>query len=232
MASKSKALPYVPSAFPFRLKDPVSALTHFAACIAAILATSPLLIRAARHSCSTEHMISFSIFIVSMIFLYGASAAYHAFDVSEKGNRLLRKIDHMMIFVLIAGTYTPYCIIALPEDKGRFILVLQWSIALFGSLITLFFVNVPKWLSAIIYITMGWVCLLAFPDFINGLSGGAFYWLLSGGIIYTVGGVTYALKLKFLKHPLFGAHELFHIFVMLGSICHYVSVGYFMTAMA
>ena len=154
------------------------------------------------------------------------------FDISERANMVLRKIDHTMIYFLIAGTYTPYCIVALNETKGTVILILQWVLALVGTLITLVWLNLPKWLSAAVYIAMGWVCVFAFPDFVSGLSTGAFWWLLAGGIIYTIGGITYALKLKFLKNPNFGAHELFHLFVMGGSVCHYISVGYFMTMMA
>lgn len=215
--------------FPFRLKDPVSALTHFFACLAAVLFTPPLLIRAANLENGTDRMMSMSIFMISMILLYGSSAAYHAFDISDRANRSLRKLDHTMIFVLIAGTYTPYCTIAVGGKKGAMILALQWGIALIGGLITLFWINVPKWLSACIYIAMGWVCLLALPDFVNGLNPGGFGWLLAGGVLYTVGGIIYAMKLKFLRSPRFGAHELFHLFVMAGSVCHYVSVAGFMT---
>ncbi len=232
MTSINSAIPKTastPIAFPFRLKDRVSALTHFIGFLAAIFSTPPLLIRAAALGNTTERMVCFSIFLLSMILLYGASASYHAFDISEKANRILRKIDHMMIFVLIAGTYTPYCAIAVGGDKGRAIFALQWGITLIGCLITLFWVNVPKWLCAVIYIAMGWVCLLAMPDFVSGLNAGSFGWLLTGGILYTLGGIIYALKLKFLTRPGFGAHELFHLFVMAGSICHYISMLFMLT---
>jgi len=216
------------SSHSFRPKDPISALTHLIGFLLAILFTPPLLIRASAMGCSTERLICMSVFMISMILLYLASTAYHTFDISPRANRILRKIDHTMIFVLIAGTYTPYCFIAVGGSKGMTILVLQWLIALIGTIITLFWINVPKALCAAIYIAMGWVCLIAMPDFVSGLNAGGFFWLLLGGILYTVGGVIYACKLKCLRRRGFGNHELFHLFVMAGSLCHYVSVAVYM----
>lgn len=215
--------------YPFRLKDPVSALTHYIGCILSILGTPILLIHAAKMGNGTDRMICMSIFMLSMIMLYGASASYHAFDISQKGNIRLRKLDHMMIYFLIAGTYTPYCYIAVGGVKGIVVLAIEWSIALIGLLINLFWINKPKWLSSLIYIAMGWVCLFVMPDFFRGLNTGGFVWLLLGGLFYTVGGVIYALKLKCFKNPAFGGHELFHLFIMAGSACHYISIGWYMT---
>lgn len=217
------------SRYPFRLKDPVSALTHYIGCILAILGTPILLIHAAQMGNGTDRMICMSIFMLSMIMLYGASASYHAFDISQKANIRLRKLDHMMIYFLIAGTYTPYCYIAVGGAKGIAVLTIEWTIALIGLLINLFWINKPKWLSSLIYIAMGWICLFVMPDFFRGLNTGGFVWLLLGGLFYTVGGVIYALKLKCFKNPAFGGHELFHLFIMAGSACHYISVGWYMT---
>ena len=130
----------------------------------------------------------------------------------------------MMISVFIAGSYTPLCLLVLPQEIGLPLLAIVWGLALAGILIKAFFVFCPKWVSSILYIGMGWTCVLAFTQLLNSLSPAAFGWLLAGGIIYTVGGVIYALKLPIFnsKHKYFGSHEIFHLFVMAGSACHFV----------
>ena len=159
-----------------------------------------------------------------MILLYGASATYHSLNISGKALRIFRKIDHMMIFVLIAGSYTPVCLIILGGKLGYTLLSVVWGIALFGMILKACWVTCPKWFSSVIYIAMGWVCLGVFGTLWNVLPHVAFGWLLAGGIIYTIGGVIYALKLPIFngKHKLFGSHEIFHLFVMGGSICHFI----------
>lgn len=206
-----------------KLKDPGSAITHFIGMIMAIFAATPLLIRAASRP-DRIHIVSLAVFIISMILLYAASTAYHSFNLSEKANIILKKIDHMMIFVLIAGTYTPVCLIVLNGTIGYTLLALVWGIALAGIVIKALWVTCPKWFSSILYIAMGWVCVLAFTQILNSLSPAAFGWLLAGGIIYTIGGVIYALKLPIFnaKHSAFGSHEIFHLFVMGGSLCHFI----------
>ena len=205
------------------VKDPGSALTHFIAMILAVLAAAPLLLKAAFFT-DRLHVAALAVFIVSMILLYAASTVYHTFDISEGVNRLLRKIDHMMIFVLIAGTYTPVCLIVLGNSAGYRLLALVWTIAAVGILINALWISCPKWFSSVIYIAMGWVCVLVFGPLLKTLSTPAFLWLLAGGIIYTVGGVIYALKLPIFnaKHKFFGSHEVFHLFVMGGSVCHFI----------
>ena len=207
----------------FSVKDPGSALTHFIAMILAAAAASPLITKAALAS-GRYTAVAVGIFIISMVLLYAASTAYHTFDISYKCNQLLKKIDHMMIFVLIAGTYTPVCLILLGNPEGYRLLALVWSIAAVGILINAFWINCPKWFSSLIYIAMGWVCLTAIRAIIANLTTGAFCWLLAGGIIYTIGGVIYALKLPLFnaRFKNFGSHELFHLFVMGGSFCHYI----------
>lgn len=205
-----------------KIKDPVSALTHFAAMIMALIAATPLLLKAS--SAGTLHMASLAIFITSMVLLYAASTIYHTLDISPKINKLLKKIDHMMIFILIAGTYTPVCLIVLGDRTGWSLLGLVWGIAALGIVIKAWFVMCPRWFSSTIYIAMGWICVLAFSKIINALSPAAFGWLLAGGLIYTIGGVIYALKLPIFnsRHKNFGSHEIFHLFVMGGSLCHYI----------
>lgn len=206
-----------------KIKDPGSAITHFIGMLMAIFAALPLLIKSVNSPDST-HIISLSIFILSMILLYAASTVYHTFDVSDRVNRILRKVDHAMIFILIAGSYTPICTIALKGRVGYSLLALVWGIALVGIILKVVWIHVPKWVSSVIYILMGWACVLAFSPLINSLSRPAFLWLLAGGVIYTIGGVIYALKLPIFntRHKNFGSHEIFHLFVMGGSICHFI----------
>lgn len=207
----------------FKLKDPGSAITHFIGMMMAMFAATPLILRAMRAP-DTVHVISLSIFIVSMILLYAASTTYHTFDLSERTNKILKKLDHCMIFVLIAGSYTPICLIVLHGRTGFMLLALVWSIAILGIIFKLCWVTCPKWVSSVLYIAMGWVCVLAFTQILNSLPAAAFNWLLAGGIIYTVGGIIYALKLPIFNahHKYFGSHEIFHLFVMAGSICHFI----------
>ncbi|MEF9916916.1 MAG: hemolysin III family protein [Lachnospiraceae bacterium] len=205
------------------LKDPGSAITHFIGMLMAIFASIPLIIKAA-HEPSNIYLISIIIYVISLILLYAASTTYHSFDLSEKVNKFLKKMDHMMIFVLIAGSYTPICLLVLGGQMGYILLAIVWSIAIIGILIKAFWIYCPKWVSSVLYIGMGWTCVLAFTQILNSLSPAAFGWLLAGGIIYTIGGVIYALKLPIFnnKHKNFGSHEIFHLFVMGGSICHFV----------
>ena len=205
------------------IKEPGSAITHFIGMLMAIFAAIPLLIKAANEP-SRVYIISLAIYAASLILLYAASTTYHTFDISAKANTLLKKIDHMMISVLIAGSYTPVCLIVLKGKTGIILLSIVWGIAIAGILIKAFWVYCPKWVSSVLYIGMGLTCVLAFTQILNNMSPAAFAWLLAGGIIYTLGGVIYALKLPLFnsKHKNFGSHEIFHLFVMGGSACHFV----------
>lgn len=212
-----------------KLKDPGSAITHLIAMIGAIICSFPLITKSIR---SGNHLatIAMTVFILSMIFLYAASTLYHSLDISAKVNLVFRRIDHAMIFVLIAGSYTPVCLLALPPQKGLSLLFFIWSVAIAGIILKIFFINCPHWVSSVIYIAMGWTCVFVFRPLLTTLPKAAFLWLFAGGIIYTIGGVLYGLKLKvFEKLPAnFGSHEIFHLFVMGGSICHFVFMYMYM----
>ena len=216
----------------FEIKDPGSAITHFIGMMMALFASTPLLIRAANNP-DRIHLISLAVFITSMVLLYMASTVSHTLNLSERSNRILRKIDHMMIFVLIAGSYTPVCLVVLGNAAGYRLCALVWGIALAGILIKAFWITCPKWFSSLLYIAMGWVCVLAFTQILNSLPPAAFGWLLAGGIIYTIGGIIYALKLPIFnsRHKNFGSHEIFHLFVMGGSICHFIMMYVFVAPM-
>lgn len=208
-----------------RLKDPGSAITHGIAAILVFIAALPLLIKAAREP-DYLHLIALAIFSLSMALLYMASTIYHSLDINENVNRRLRKVDHMMIFVMIAGSYTPICLITLQGTSGKILCALVWVVALIGIIIKACWITCPKWFSSVIYIGMGWLCVLAFGQIFHALSRPAFGWLLAGGIIYTVGGIIYALKVPLFdaRHKNFGSHEIFHLFVMGGSACHFVTM--------
>lgn len=205
------------------IREPGSAITHFIGMMLAVFAAVPLLIKAGVTS-NGRSFAAMAIFMASMILLYGASAMYHSVNLAGKRLRIFQKLDHMMIFVLIAGSYTPVCLVVLGGDLGYRLLALVWGIAFVGMTVKACWITCPKWFSSIIYIAMGWVCVLVFGQLFDTLSTAAFLWLLTGGIIYTVGGVIYALKLPIFnsRHRAFGSHEVFHLFVMGGSICHFI----------
>ena len=215
-----------------KIREPGSAITHFIGMLLAIAGAAPLLLKAASSSNHTN-LISMAIFILSMILLYTASTTYHSVTLSKSATKVFRKIDHMMIFILIAGSYTPICLIVLGGKLGTMLLFLVWGIAIVGIIIKAFWITCPKWFSSALYIAMGWVCVLAFSQILNALSVAAFAWLMIGGIIYTIGGIIYALKLPLfnLKHKYFGSHEIFHLFVMGGSLCHFIFMYVFLASM-
>ena len=205
------------------IREPGSALTHFIAMLLALCAAVPLLVRAAVHS-GVKSLTAMTVFMISMVLLYAASTIYHSVNCSGRILRIFRKMDHMMIFVLIAGTYTPVCLLTLPKPSGLMLLAAVWGIALVGIFIKGFWITCPKWFSSVLYIAMGWSCLSVLGQLFSLLPLHAFLWLLAGGLIYTAGGIIYALRLPLFdaRHPMFGLHEIFHLFVMAGSMCHFV----------
>lgn len=205
------------------IREPGSALTHFIAMLLALCAAVPLLVRAAVHS-GVKSLTAMTVFMISMVLLYAASTIYHSVNCSGRILRVFRKMDHMMIFVLIAGTYTPVCLLTLPKPSGLMLLAAVWGIALVGIFIKGFWITCPKWFSSVLYIAMGWSCLSVLGQLFSLLPLHAFLWLLAGGLIYTAGGIIYALRLPLFdaRHPMFGLHEIFHLFVMAGSLCHFV----------
>ena len=205
------------------IREPGSALTHFIAMLLALCAAVTLLVRAAVHS-GVKSLTAMTVFMISMVLLYAASTIYHSVNCSGRILRIFRKMDHMMIFILIAGTYTPVCLLTLPKPSGLMLLAAVWGIALVGIFIKGFWITCPKWFSSVLYIAMGWSCLSVLGQLFSLLPLHAFLWLLAGGLIYTAGGIIYALRLPLFdaRHPMFGLHEIFHLFVMAGSLCHFV----------
>ena len=211
------------------IREPGSAITHYIGMLLSLIAAAPLLVKA-EISGIPSALTAMGIFILTMILLYAASTIYHTLDVKAGVLKVFRKLDHMMIFVLIAGTYTPICLLVLKGRIGMIMLALVWGMAVVGMVLKAFWVTCPKWFSSIIYIAMGWICVLVFPILLRDLKTPAFLWLLAGGILYTVGGVVYALRLQAFNyvHKYFGSHEIFHLFVMAGSFCHFVVMYWYL----
>ncbi len=201
----------------FSARDPLSALTHFIGFLAVI----PVFICLLEMSETATHIVAFTVFGISLLLLYGASTIYHTLRLSAEKIAFLRRIDHMMIFMLIAGTYTPVCLIALEGKWGNILLCAIWGIAFAGIFMKIFWMGAPRWLSTMIYVVMGWLSVTAFVPLLKNVGWGGFGMLLAGGIAYTVGALIYGLKkpnLRILKN--FGFHEIFHVFVMIGSAFH------------
>ena len=190
----------------------------------ALLGTVLLLLRCAALSLSPWHVVSFLIYGVSMVGLYTASTLYHCRNVSVKGRIALRKYDHASIYFLIAGTYTPICLVVLRTDGawGWALFGVIWALALAGLVLTLAWITAPRWLTAGIYIFMGWLAVVALVPLLRLLPPAGFFWVLGGGILYTVGGVLYAVKWPGRDNPRFGCHEIFHLFILMGSVFHFM----------
>jgi hemolysin III len=206
-------------------RDPGSAITHLIAANCTIIGAFPLL----HHICktgSTRAIFSTIVFLTSMFLLYTASTLYHSWLGGRQQLMTLKKLDHCMISVLIAGTYTPVCLNPLYDRGGLLLMALIWGLAALGILLKLCWVTCPRWVSSCVYLIMGWLCVLVFPQLLAVLPRSTFLLLLTGGICYSVGAIIYALKLSAFntKHPYFGSHEIFHLFVMAGSFCHYLFV--------
>ncbi len=206
-----------------RVKDPISALTHLIGAILSCVAVISLVSRAIEIG-TIVHVVGFGIFGASLVLLYSASTIYHIVDKPEAMRKVYKRIDHMMIFVLIAGTYTPVCLIALNGLVGTSLLVVIWAIAISGIIMKAFWIDAPRWLTSGLYILMGWLVIVAIYPVFESMPTEGFKWLVAGGITYTIGGLIYALKWPLKNNKWFGFHELFHLFVLGGSACHYVMV--------
>ena len=206
----------------FSVKDPVSALTHLIGFIASVVLTPLIFIKASYSAYTLADLIALCVYRLSVSLLYAASTTYHTFILPERPARILKKLDHMSIFVMIAGTYTPVCLILMNRNTGIPLLMTVWSVAAVGMLVKAFWVYCPKYVSSIIYIAMGWAALFKIKTIRTALGPGAFTLLLTGGIFYTVGGIIYALKIRF--NDDWSEHEIFHLLILLGSLCHYILI--------
>jgi hemolysin III len=209
-----------------KLREPISGLTH---CVGAILSIIGLIILICNslNPVKPWHLVTFSVFGAGLILLYTASTLYHWLPLSENGLLHMRRLDHMMIFILIAATYTPICLIPLRGPWGWSLFGGVWALAVLGIFLKIFWLQSPRWFSTAVYMLMGWLAVAGVWPLINAVKLGGFIWILAGGLFYTVGGVIYAVKRPDPWPNFFGFHEIFHVFVILGSASHFwVMYGY------
>lgn len=210
-------------------KEITSAVTHLGGAIFGVIGMI-MLLYVSIQSKDTMSIIAFIIFGMSMILLYSTSTIYHFIDASKKKAKLvMRKLDHIMIFVLISGTYTPICLLALRNTAGYTLLTIVWSITLIGVFIKIFWINSPRWVSSGLYIGMGWLSVFVLTPLVKSMPLGGVVWLFMGGIMYTIGGIIYGLKKPNIDKPWFGFHELFHLFVLAGTFCHFMMMYFYLT---
>src|SRR5919112_5843881 len=203
-----------------RLREPVSGLTHLAGVLLALVGLGVLLIRASGAG-RVDQFVAFGVFGCSLVALYGASTLYHLLPVSPAAVARLRKLDHVAIFVLIAGTYTPICVLALEGGWSAGLLALVWALALCGVVLKLLWMDAPRWLSVGLYLAMGWVAVVAASAILRSVPPGGIAWILAGGLVYSAGALIYGLKWPNIRPGVFGFHELWHLFVLGGSACHF-----------
>jgi hemolysin III len=214
-----------------RLREPVNGLTHAAGGLLAALGLGVLLATAGSAG-RIDQLVAFGVFGLSLIALYAASALYHLLPLSPSGVARLRRLDHMAIFVLIAGTYTPFCLLALDGGWRWGLLALIWGLALCGVLLKLLWMDAPRWLSVVLYLGMGWVAVVATPALLRAVPPDGITWMLAGGLVYSAGAVIYGLKRPNPVPGIFGFHELWHLFVIAGSACHFWAVLHYVTPLA
>ncbi|MGL5243722.1 MAG: PAQR family membrane homeostasis protein TrhA [Sarcina sp.] len=208
-------------------REPINGLTHLFGALLSVLALILMTVKAIKLDGIGLSLLSVSLFGISLILLYSASATYHLVKAKDEVIAFLRRLDHSMIFVLIGGSYMPYFLIAL-DGKYRFYLTTLIVVLTFlGVIFKMVWFNCPRWLSTLMYIGMGWISIFAVP-FFDSIPTNAMLWLIIGGIFYTIGGIIYAIKPKCFNFSNFGFHEIFHIFILLGSLSHFISVFFFL----
>ena len=205
-------------------REPVSGLTHLAGAIFAIVALCIMSVQAALHG-TTWHTVSFAIFGSCMLLMFSSSALYHLVKANDDVIRWLKRVDHMAIFLMIAGSYTPICLIPLNGIVGWSLLAAVWTLAIAGIVLKMVWLSAPRFLSTGIYLLMGWLVLFAAPA-LDRLPDAAMNWMLYGGISYSIGAIIYALKWPDPWPKWFGFHEIWHLFVMGGAFCHFWAIAF------
>ena len=204
------------------LREPVNSLTHFVGILLSVAGLVALIVLSAGEPWRT---VSFAIYGGALVLLYTASTLLHALRVGARSLRWLRIFDHAAIFVLIAGSYTPITLVTLQQGKpvwGWALFGFVWGVALLGVIFKLFWLEAPRWLSTALYLLMGWLALVAIVPIVQTLPPGGVLWLVLGGLFYSVGAIIYGLKKPDWFPGLLGYHELWHLFVLAGSACHFV----------
>lgn len=208
-------------------REPINGFTHLVGAVLSFMALLAMVIKTTLNDPSPVSITSVIIFGISLIILYSASATYHLAVATEETIKFLRRVDHAMIFVLIAGSYAPYCLISLHGPKGWILFGVIVAIAIAGVSFKLIWFKCPRWISTVIYVAMGWMAMFLIVPLYNALSANGLALLVGGGVLYTIGALIYATKPSFLKFNSFEHHEIFHIFIMLGSLAHFLCVYYY-----
>ncbi|MEH6558370.1 MAG: hemolysin III family protein [Oceanicoccus sp.] len=200
--------------------EKLNSITHLVGAALALVGFGALLTLSIQQH-NTRLIISFIIFGITLILLYTMSTLYHSFYL-PKLKRIFQKLDHIAIYLLIAGTYSPYMLVSLYDNGGLAMLAAVWILAVFGLLLDIFVPKRIEWLQISIYLVMGWLCTLKYTELQAAIPAAGVIWLTLGGIAYTTGIIFYLLdNLKKLTH----AHGIWHLFVLLGSICHFISIA-------
>lgn len=205
-------------------REPINGLTHLAAALLALVGSVALLVVGWG---SPAKVASLSIYGISLVLMFLASATYHLVKARPQIILALRKLDHSAIYLLIAGTYTPICFNLLSGFWRWGMLSIIWGLALAGIGVKIFVIHAPRWLNAGIYIAMGWLCVIGVGEMLEVLPTGLLLWMLAGGLIFTLGAVIYATEKPDFFPGVFGFHELWHIFVILGALAHYIAVLFY-----
>ena len=207
-----------------KLREPINSITHLAGAGLSLIALIAMLNKAISSNASNISILSVTIFGISIILLYITSGTYHGIISSEKVISTFKKLDHSMIFVLIAGSYAPFCLLSIGGKFGITMFIIMVTLAIAGIIFKLCWFNCPSWVDSAMYIGMGWAALFMIKPLSGILPEISLFWLVLGGIFYTIGGIIYATNSKKLKIGNWGFHEIFHIFILLGSLSHFICV--------
>jgi len=207
-----------------KIREPINALTHFLAGVFAFLGLITLIYYGWG---DLQKIITFIIYGISLILLFTASGTYHMVIAHDSIIINLRKLDHSAIYLLIAGTYTPICMYYFNGFWQYGMLALIWSLALIGIVVKLFVINAPRWITAGIYLIMGWLAIMGVQEILRTMPTAAIIWLVIGGLFYTFGAIIYITKFMDFFPGKFGFHEVWHIFVILGAFSHYYLIFQF-----
>jgi len=206
------------------MKEPVNTVTHLIGALLSVAALVAMIIKGIANGSGVQ-IASAIVFGLSLFALYTASTVYHWIPTSEEVKAILRRVDHSMIYVLIAGTYTPVCLLALKGILGWSLFGAIWGLAILGIIIKLLWFNAPRWLYTSFYLMLGWLAVFFIVPLYKSLSLNGFVWLLVGGAMYSIGAIIYGTKSKRLKISIFGFHEIFHVFILAGSFSHFMMVS-------
>ncbi|MBE6113563.1 MAG: hemolysin III family protein [Erysipelotrichaceae bacterium] len=208
-----------------KARDPMSYLTHFLGFVLSCIGLILLIMRGIVWKAELVYTLSACLFCFSAMLLYFASSLYHYYNGSSQGIKRLRKLDHAMIYVLIAGSYTPMCILCMPPARALIFLLIVWSVAILGIIFKVIFINAPRWLGTAIYLIMGWMVVFDWNSFAS-LPLGCLVLVALGGVSYSVGAIIYGLKKPNISKT-WTFHEIFHVFIMVGTLLHYLAVFHY-----